>query len=233
MNPRRLHWSFLGRIPYAPAVALQEQLRKDVRDGRGPEHLLLVEHPPVFTLGRNASPDDVVAPEDWLHRHGVEVHRASRGGKVTYHGPGQLVGYPIIDLNPDRRDVRRYVHDLQEVLILTLAELGIAAHRRQGQAFIGVWAGGQKVASIGVHLAHWITIHGFALNVATDLSHFSGIVACGLPEVRMASIERLTGQAPALAEVAARVAEHFGRIFARQLVHVAADSLTLRGQGDE
>ncbi|MCP4664388.1 MAG: lipoyl(octanoyl) transferase LipB [bacterium] len=233
MNPRRLHWSFLGRVPYAPTVALQERLRKGVRDGRGPEHLLLVEHPPIFTLGRNASPDDVVAPDEWLRRHGVEVHRASRGGRVTYHGPGQLVGYPIIDLNPDRRDVRRYVHDLQEVLILTLAELGIAGRRREGQAFIGVWAGDEKVASIGVHLAHWITIHGFALNVATDLSHFSGIVACGLPEVRMASIERLTGRAPALGEVAARVAEHFGRTFARELVPVAADSLTLSRQGDE
>lgn len=233
MTLRRLHWSFLGRVPYAPAVALQERLRRNVRHGRSPEHLLLLEHPPVFTLGRNASPADVVAPEEWLHRQGVEVHRASRGGKVTYHGPGQLVGYPIIDLNPDRRDVRRYVGDLQEVLILTLADFGIAGRRRDGQAFIGVWAGEEKIASIGVHLAHWITIHGFALNVATDLSHFSGIITCGLPEVRMASIERITGRAPALAEVAVRVAEHFGRVFARELVQVAADSLTLRGQGDE
>jgi len=232
VNPRRLHWSFLGRVAYAPAVALQERLREDVRRRRGPEHLLLVEHPPVFTLGRNASPADVVASVEWLRRHGVEVHRASRGGKVTYHGPGQLVGYPIIDLNPDRRDVRRYVDDLQEVLILTLADFGIAARRREGKAFIGVWAGEEKIASIGVHLARWITIHGFALNVATDLSQFAGIVACGLPEVRMASIERLTGRAPALAEVAARVAEHFGRIFARELVQVAADSLTLNGQGE-
>jgi lipoyl(octanoyl) transferase len=226
MTSRRLHWAFLGRVPYAPATALQERLRRDLRQGRGPEHLLLVEHPPVFTLGRNASEDDVVASREWLRDHDVEVHRASRGGKVTYHGPGQLMGYPIVDLNPDRRDVRRYVRDLEQVLIRTLADFGVAGRRREGQAHVGVWVGEEKIASIGVHLARWITLHGFALNVATDLSFFSGIVTCGLPRVAMTSIARRTGLEPTLAEVAERVAAHFGRVFARELVKIAPDSLT-------
>ncbi|HJX27253.1 MAG TPA: lipoyl(octanoyl) transferase LipB, partial [Thermoanaerobaculia bacterium] len=122
------------------------------------------------------------------------------------------------DLSPDRRDVRRYVSDLQEVLIRTLAEYGVDAERRDGQAFIGVWAGEEKIASIGVHLSRWVTTHGFALNVATDLSYFGGIIPCGLQDVGMTSVERLTGQAPSLPEIAAVCARHFGEIFDRELV---------------
>ncbi len=222
---RRLLWTFLGRVPYGPTAELQEGLRRDVRSGRGEEHLLLLEHDPVFTVGRNASADDVVAPAGWLAERGVEVHRTNRGGKVTYHGPGQLVGYPIVNLSPDRRDVRRYVRDLQEALIRTLAGYGIAGRRREGQDFVGVWVGDEKIASIGVHLARWITLHGFALNVATDLDFFSGIVACGLPRVRMTSIERKIGAAPTLEEVASRVAGHLARILDRQPVAIAAGPL--------
>ncbi len=229
MDMRRpLHWSFLGRLPYAPTVELQEQLRDDIRHGRGPEHLLLLEHTPVFTLGRNASEDGIVARQAWLAERGVEVHHANRGGQVTYHGPGQLVGYPIINLSPDRRDVRRFVRDLQEVLIRTLADYGIEARRREGQAYVGVWAGDAKIASIGVHLARWISIHGFALNVATDLDHFTGIVACGLQDVEMTSIEKLLGRAPAPQEVARVVAGHCGEIFDRRLAKVAAESLRMK-----
>ncbi len=224
-SSRRLAWAFLGRVPYAATFELQERLRQDVRYGRGEEHLLLLEHDPVFTLGKSASDADVTASRAWLGAHGVEVHRSNRGGQVTYHGPGQLVGYPIVDLNPDRRDVRRYVCDLQEALIRTLADFGVDARRRDGQDFIGVWAGDEKIASIGVHLARWITIHGFALNVATDLSHFEGIVACGLPQVRMTSIERLTGERPALADVATRVAGHLAAIFERPTVKIPAAPL--------
>lgn len=222
---RHLHWSFLGRVPYAPTYELQEHLRREIRSGRGAEHLLLLEHDPVFTLGRSASASDVVAPEAWLRQRGIEVYETNRGGQVTYHGPGQLVGYPILNLDPDRRDVRRYVRDLQEVLIRTLADLGLEGRRRGGQAYIGIWVGEEKIASIGVHLARWITIHGFALNVATDLDSFAGIVACGLPQVRMTSIERLTGEAPPLAEIAARVAQHAEEVFERRLVPVAAEAL--------
>ncbi len=222
---RRLAWTFLGRRRWAPTYELQEHLRREIRFHGGLEHLLLLEHDPVFTLGRGASRGDVVATDSWLREHGVEVHETNRGGQVTYHGPGQLVGYPILNLDPDRRDVRRYVRDLQEVLIRTLGDFGVAGRRRQGKEYIGVWVREQKIASIGVHLARWITIHGFALNVATDLDHFAGIVACGLPRVRMTSIERLTGRTVSLPEVAARVALHAGEVFERELVGVEAESL--------
>jgi len=222
---RRLSWAFLGRRRFAPTYQLQEHLRREIRLGRGGEHLLLLEHHPVFTLGRSAARADVVATDAWLAERGIEVHETNRGGQVTYHGPGQLVGYPILNLDPDRRDVRRYVRDLQEVLIRTLADYQLEARRRDGQAYIGVWVGDQKIASIGVHLARWITLHGFALNVATDLGHFAGIVACGLPQVRMTSIERLTGRIVELPEIAARVAAHAGEVFERQLVEVDAGPL--------
>jgi len=225
MNRRRLHWGYLGRRPYLPTWELQERLRREVKAGSGEEHLLLLEHDPVFTLGRNAAESDVLAASEWLAARGIEVHETNRGGQVTYHGPGQLVGYPIVDLDPDRRDVRRYVHDLQEVLIRTLADHGVEAGRREEKGFIGVWVGAEKIASIGVHLSRWVTLHGFALNVSTELEHFGGIVACGLAEVRMTSVEKLTGRAPALAEVAARAARHFGEIFERELVPLGEGAL--------
>lgn len=232
---RRLAWSYLGAVPYAATAALQEELRRGLREAAGGDDwLLLLEHdPPVFTVGRNASRRDVVADDAWLAEHGVEVETTNRGGKVTYHGPGQLVGYPIIDLNPDRRDIRRYVRDLQQGLILTLAELGIEARVREGQENVGVWVGDAKIASIGVHLSRWITLHGFALNVSTQLSHFGGIVACGLPQVTMTSIEQLLAEGgegaaavPSLQDLAQRVAVHLAGRFERTLV--AADGEALR-----
>ncbi len=179
-------------------MELQLAARAALKAGEGPERLLLLEHPHVYTLGRNASEADILAGPDWLRAREIEVVECDRGGQVTYHGPGQLVGYPIVNLSPDRRDVRRYVRDLQQVLIRTLADYGITAEGRDGQAFVGVWAGEEKIASIGVHLSRWITTHGFALNVSTDLSYFAGIIPCGLHQVRMTSIERLTGRAPRL-----------------------------------
>jgi lipoyl(octanoyl) transferase len=215
---RLLHWDFLGRVPYAAAVELQLAARSAVKTGTGPERLFLLEHPHVYTLGRNAGTEDVLASTEWLKARGIEVAECDRGGQVTYHGPGQLVGYPIVNLSPDRRDIRRYVRDLQEVLIRTLADYGVAANGGEEQSFIGVWSGGEKIASIGVHLSRWITTHGFALNVATDLSYFAGIIPCGLHQVRMTSIERLTGRAPALPEIAAVCARHFAAVFERELV---------------
>ena len=223
--PRRVHRRWLGRVPYASTVELQHRLREDLRRGRGEEHLLLLEHPHVYTLGRNADAGDLLTEPRALEALGVEVHEANRGGQVTYHGPGQLVGYPILNLSPDRRDVRRYVRDLQETLIRTLADFGLEGRRREGQDFIGVWVGDAKVASIGVHLSRWLTTHGFALNVSTDLAYFRGIVACGLPEVQMASIESLTGERPSLEQVADTYGERFAEVFDRRLVAGSLDPL--------
>src|SRR3954463_10269028 len=221
---RPLHWSWLGRVSYAEAVEMQHAARAALKAGTGPERFLLLEHPHVYTLGRNASAEDVLAGPEWLDAMGVEVAECDRGGQVTYHGPGQLVGYPIVNLSPDRRDIRRYVRDLQEVLIRTLAGYGLAAQPGEGQENIGVWVGEEKIASIGVHLSRWITTHGFALNVSTDLSYFTGIIPCGLQQVSMTSIERLTGAAPPLPEIAAVCARHFGQVFGRELVAAAVSS---------
>ncbi len=217
VSPRReLDTAFLGRVGYRAAVELQEARRRAVIAGEAREALWLLEHDPVFTVGRNADRADVVAPAGWRAERRIEVFESSRGGKVTYHGPGQLVGYPIVDLDPDRRDVRRYVRDLQAVLVRTLADYGVDADGR-GDPEIGVWSGDIKVASIGIHIRRWVTMHGFALNVSTELEHFDGIVACGLDQVRMGSIESLTGSAPPLEEVAVRAARHFADVFDREV----------------
>lgn len=224
---RTVIWAHLGRVAYAPAHALQKRLRDAIHRDQGPEYLLTLEHdPPVFTLGRNAGREDVTASDDWLDANRIEIHESDRGGQVTYHGPGQLVAYPILDLDPDRRDVRRYVQDLEHVIIETLSDVGVDARVREGQSLIGVWTGDEssprKIASIGVHLAHWITNHGFALNVSNDLDHFSGIVACGLNDVTMTSIENETGQHHTIQSLATRVAGHIARTFARR-IEIASD----------
>lgn len=229
MTTRRTHWSFLGRVPYAATAALQVELREALRRGEGPERLLLLEHDPVFSLGRNATATDILWSPAELAEHGVEVAPSDRGGQVTFHGPGQLVGYPILDLSPDRRDIRRYVRDLQEVLVRTLADFRIEAAGGEGQR-IGVWVGAKKIASIGVHLSRWRTTHGFALNVAPELALFGGIVACGMPEVEMTSIARESGAGPTLEEVAARLLDHFSAVFERELAGDPA--LALREMGE-
>jgi lipoyl(octanoyl) transferase len=217
---RELRYGFLGRLGYRRAVRLQERLRERLRAG-GREHLLLLEHEHVYTMGRSADGADVRVSASWLAARGVAVEKSDRGGQVTYHGPGQLVGYPILDLDPDRRDVRRYVRDLQEVLVRTLADLDVAAHGRGSQPEIGVWVGDEKIASIGVHLSRWLTTHGFALNLSTDLSYFDGIVPCGLAGVRMTSVERLTGRRLEPAAVAELCAGHFAAVFGRRLEPLA------------
>jgi lipoyl(octanoyl) transferase len=222
---RETRWSFLGRVPYAPTAELQVALREALARGEGPERLLLLEHDHVYTLGRNASEADVLLPAAERERRGVEVAVTDRGGQVTYHGPGQLVGYPILDLNPDRRDLRRYVGDLQEVLVRTLAEYGVTAAGGAGDR-IGVWVGPRKIASLGIHLARWRTTHGFALNVAPDLGFFGGIVPCGLAGVTMTSIARETGRTPGLADVARSVVRHFAAVFERELVEEAGPAAT-------
>jgi lipoyl(octanoyl) transferase len=218
---RAVAWRFLGRVAYGAGVELQERLRDEVAAGRRGDLLLLLEHPHVYTLGRSARASDVLLPRADLERGGITVAECDRGGLATYHGPGQLVGYPILNLNPDRRDVRRYVRDLQAVLVSTLAAYGVRAEGRMKQPEIGVWAGDRKIASIGVHLSRWVTTHGFALNVTTDLSRFEGIVPCGMPEVRMTSIAAETGTKPTVEEVASVCATEFGRVFDASLADLA------------
>lgn len=213
---RRTCAGFLGRLAYDVSVALQESIRDGLRTGDGPEALLLLEHDPVYTLGRNAETTDLLLDRGAIAARGMEVHETNRGGKITYHGPGQLVGYPILNLNPDRRDVRRYVLDLQRVLIAVLAKYDIEAHARQ-QPETGVWVGERKIASLGIHLSKWLTMHGFALNVKTDLDQFRAIVPCGLPDVEMCSIYSLTGRQLPLAEVAAVYMHEFAAVFERAL----------------
>ena len=180
------------------------------------DQLLLLEHPPVITRGVRAGADNVLAPPDVLRRRGVEVHDARRGGDVTYHGPGQLVGYPILLLKPDRCDVHRYVRDLEEVLIRAVAGFGVRATRIEG--LTGVWVGNDKLAAIGVRLSRWVTSHGFALNVTTDLDDFALIRPCGLVDRGVTSLARLTGTEVSDAAVADRVARLFAEVFDREIV---------------
>ena len=180
------------------------------------DQLLLLEHPPVITRGVRAGADNVLAPPDVLRRRGVEVHDARRGGDVTYHGPGQLVGYPILLLKPDRCDVHRYVRDLEEVLIRAVAGFGVRATRVEG--LTGVWVGNDKLAAIGVRLSRWVTSHGFALNVTTDLDDFALIRPCGLADRGVTSLARLTGTQVSDVAVADRVAELFAEVFDREIV---------------
>ncbi len=204
----------LGRVPYAEALALQRQLVIERRDGRVGDLLLLVEHPHVLTLGvrGDGGRSHILAADELLASRGVEVHEAGRGGDVTYHGPGQLVGYPILDLNPDRRDVHRYVRDLEEVLIRLLDDYGVSAGRVAG--LTGVWVGDDKVAAIGVRIARWITSHGFALNVTTDLSYFDLIVPCGIADRGVTSMERLLNRPVDHREVEDRLVQRFTEVFA-------------------
>ena len=204
----------LGRVPYADALALQRSLVEDRRAGKIDDTLLLLEHPPVLTLGvrGDGGRSHILASSEALASHAIEVHEAGRGGDVTYHGPGQIVGYPIIDLNPHRRDVHRYVRDLETVLIRTAEDFGINAHRVQG--LTGVWVGDEKLAAIGVRIARWVTSHGFALNVNTNLDHFDLIVPCGITDRGVTSMARLLGRSIDIAEVENRIIEQFADVFA-------------------
>jgi lipoyl(octanoyl) transferase len=210
---------WLGRIPYADALALQRRAADEVKAG-GDETLFLLEHEPVFTLGRNAARGDVLFPPARCEALGIAVVETDRGGKVTYHGPGQLVGYPILDLDPDRRDVKRYVTDLEEVLLRTLADFGIAAERsRVRERVSSLWVGNDKIAAIGIHISRWVTTHGFALNVTNEpLPFFGGIVPCGITDGGVTTMERLLGRAPSIADVASRVAAYFGAVFGREII---------------
>ena len=206
-----------GTVPYRAALDRQRHLVRSRQAGEIGDQLALLEHPPVITVGVSGRgrPDHVLASADGLREHGIEVIDVPRGGDVTYHGPGQLVGYPILSLKPDRCDVHRYVRDLEEVLIRTAARFGVEAGRIDG--LTGVWAGHEKLAAIGVRLSRWVTSHGFALNVDTNLDHFRFIVPCGLAGYGVTSLARILGAAPPRAEVEATLAIEFARRFGRRL----------------
>ena len=209
---------WLGRVSYDRGLALQrEAAALAAAGGDGSESLLLLEHDPVFTLGRNASRDDVLWPAERLDALAIALRESDRGGKVTYHGPGQLVGYPILRLEPGRRDVKRYVHDLEEVLIRTLADFGVAGTRSDRRERVtSVWVGNAKIAAIGIHVARWVTTHGFALNVTDEpLAAFAGIVPCGITDGGVTSIARETGRAPGYRELIEKLLPHFEAIYGR------------------
>lgn len=207
----------LGRVDYQAGLDLQAVLVEDRRAGRIGDTVLLLEHPPVITLGvkTRQGPKHIVAPEEELARQGVTVHETGRGGDVTYHGPGQLVAYPIFDLKPDRCDVHKYVRDLEAVLVVALRTFGIEGTRVKGLS--GVWVGApggeRKIAAIGVRISRWITSHGFALNVATNLQHFQLIVPCGIADRGVTSMEVELGRVVPMADVEAAVTSAFSKTF--------------------
>jgi lipoyl(octanoyl) transferase len=231
----------LGVMPYAPALDFQREVaRARIAGTISEDVLLLVEHPPVVTLGRSAKKQHLLASPELLAARGVEQFEVERGGDVTFHGPGQLVGYPIIDLKRHRRDLHWYLRQVEEALIVALADFGIAGERSQGQT--GVWTRGRKIASIGVHARDWVTWHGFALNVTTDLSYFDLMVPCGIQSVVMTSISReiremgsdsisreMESDPISMKQVEASVVEAFGSVFElapRDVAHLLGEAIT-------
>jgi lipoyl(octanoyl) transferase len=217
----------LGLVSYGRALELQRRCVAARKAGLIPDVLLLCEHPHVITQGRNGKRENLLASERLLEQMIVEFHSTDRGGDITYHGPGQLVGYPIVDLAAMRRDVRWYACQLEEVMIRAAAFFGIPAGRNPGK--IGVWVGGpadaEKLGAIGVHLRRWVTSHGFAFNVSTDLRYFDLIVPCGIAGCRSTSLEKLLARPVALAGVAPVVTELFGELFGREMRAVALPEL--------
>ena len=211
----------LGLVDYAEALALQRALVQERKANRVPDLLLLLQHPAVITLGvkGDGGRSNVVATDARLSELGVTIHETGRGGDVTYHGPGPVVGYPILDLKPDRCDVHRYVRDIETVMIRVCADYGVEAGRIPG--LTGTWVGAEKIGAIGIRISQWVTSHGFAFNVATDLEHFTLIVPCGIGDRGVTSLERVSGRAVRLADVEDAFVRHFASVFDREVVAAA------------
>ena len=225
----------LGLIGYAEAWALQKRLVAVRKANAIEDVLLLCEHPHVITQGRNGKREHLLASEHVLRQKGVEFHTTDRGGDITYHGPGQIVGYPILNLGAIRRDVVWYVRMLEEVMIRATAEFGITAERVTGKTGIWVGDGGaeEKLAAIGVHISRWVTSHGFAYNVATDLRYFDLIVPCGIAGRKATSLEKLLGRSVKREEIAPRIANHLGEVFGLELKETSRTELLERLQEAE
>jgi lipoyl(octanoyl) transferase len=206
----------LGRVDYADGLCLQRERVAARKAGMIPDTLLLLEHPHVYTLGRNAKKENLLISAEQLGARGAQVFEIDRGGDVTYHGPGQLVGYPIIDLTQHRRDIAWYMRSLEEVLIEVAGDYGIHAARLAGAP--GVWVGSEKLAAMGVHISRWVTSHGFAFNVIPDLRYFEWIIPCGLRDKGVTSLQKLLGRPVAMDAVTEKVILHFGRVFELEMV---------------
>lgn len=214
----------LGRVDYAEAHALQERLQRARIRGAVGDTLLLLEHPPVITLGRGAKEANILLSRELLEARGFTVHEIGRGGDVTYHGPGQIVGYPILDLSPDRKDVRRYVRDLEELMIRLAGSYGLTAGRVD--KLNGTWIEDRKIGAVGVRISRWVTMHGFAFNVSTDLSHFGVIVPCGIVGRGVTSLERELGREVAVDEALDHLEAHAADIFDAELIRATEAPLT-------
>ncbi len=217
----------LGLISYADAYALQERLVAARKSGAVDDVLLLCEHPHVITLGRNANRAHLLASEPVLRQKGVELHSTNRGGDITYHGPGQIVGYPILNLDKIKRDVGWYVRTLEEAMLRASADFGVTAYRVPGKTGIWVQASPQeeKLAAIGVHISRWVTSHGFAYNVSTDLRYFDLIIPCGIADRKATSLEKLLERNVALGEVKSSLVQHLSELFSRQACSATLDAL--------
>lgn len=227
-QPEKICWQVnAGVLPYAPACALQQQLVEARKAGAIPDVLLFCEHPHTITLGRNGKKENLRASNHLLAQMNVTFHETNRGGDITYHGPGQIVGYPILDLTELRRDVRWYVQQLEEIMIRATADFKVTAARIPDRH--GIWVGlpptEEKLAALGVHLSRWVTSHGFAYNVATDLRYFDLIVPCGIAGKRATSLERVLDRAVRTDEVRPRLAAHFGELFERDMLEVSRAEL--------
>ena len=212
-------------MDYAAALELQRERVAQRKAGTISDTLILLEHPHVYTLGRNAQKENMLVSEEFLASRGAQVFHTDRGGDVTYHGPGQLVGYPILDLTRHRRDISWYMRSLEEVFIRTAQDYGIEAGRSAGAA--GVWVGNDKLTAMGVHLSRWVTSHGFALNVDTDLRYFEWIVPCGLQGKGVTSLAKLLGHPVKMEGATERVVEHFGAVFGLE-VEAIEESIKLK-----
>jgi lipoyl(octanoyl) transferase len=218
-DPPSLQVRLLGRVPYQEALTVQETMVQNRRDGVIPDQLLLLEHPHVITLGSSSQEENLLLSPEEREAKGIELFEVGRGGDVTYHGPGQLVGYPILDLKPDRKDLHRYLRDLEEVLIALLSHFGIVSGREEG--LTGVWVPQGKLAAIGVRISSgWITSHGFALNVDPDLDFFSSIIPCGIQDRSVTSMARILGRPLSLDEVTSELVRNFERVFQREAIVV-------------